>query len=123
MSRLQSLQVVSLLLSGCGGGSDSPPLAVRTPTVVNRDAVLEWQAPMTNADGSMLTDLAGYHIHHWTGAPKPNGSDEVIEIANPTVLSYNFESLPSGAWYFALTAYNTRGYDSALSAVVTKSIP
>ncbi|MBW4053569.1 MAG: hypothetical protein HIU85_19325 [Proteobacteria bacterium] len=83
-------------------------------------ATLAWTAPTTNTNGSALTDLAGYHIHYGNS---PGALSTVIDVANAGATSYVVSSLPSGTWYFAVSAYTTSGLESALSNSGSKSIP
>jgi len=95
--------------SGSGTGSGS------TGT-----ATVSWSAPVTNTDGSALTDLAGYHIHYGTS---PTALNNVINVSSAGATSYTISSLSSATWYFGVTAYTTDGAESALSSVVSKSVP
>jgi Putative Ig domain len=83
-------------------------------------AELTWTAPVTNTDGSALTDLAGYNIHYGTS---PSSMSTVINVANAGATSYTISSLASGTWYFAVNAYTTSGLDSGLSNTGSKTIP
>jgi len=93
--------------------------------VVNRESgqsgsvTLSWAAPTTRTDGSPLTNLAGYKIYHG----RISGIyDYQIDIDSPGVLTYVVENLVSGDWYFALTAYDTEGLESARSNEVMRQI-
>jgi hypothetical protein len=83
-------------------------------------ATLSWSAPVTNTNGTALTDLAGYHIHYGTAAA---ALSTVIDVSDPGTTSYTINSLASGTWYFAVSAYTTSGLESALSNTGSKSIP
>jgi Putative Ig domain len=83
-------------------------------------AELTWTAPVTNTDGSALTDLAGYDIHYGTS---PSSMSTVINVPNAGATSYTISSLASGTWYFAVNAYTTSGLDSGLSNTGSKAIP
>ena len=64
------------------------------------------------------TNLAGYKIHIGTAAGIYNAT---VDVRNVT--SYNLSNLAIGTtYYFAVSAYDTAGTDSALSNEVTKSI-
>ena len=83
-------------------------------------ATVTWKAPTENTDGSLLTDLAGFHLHY-----EQDGDDHVITIANPTIDIYVIEMFPSsGEWAVSMSAYNTAGAESALvGPVLTTSAP
>lgn len=82
-------------------------------------ATLSWQPPTENSDGSTLTDLAGYEIRYGQDA---DDLSEVISLDNPALNIYVVENLSSGTWYFAVSAVNSAGIASELSAIVSKTI-
>ena len=106
------LFLLSVLVSvgaGCGGGISQTPATGK--------ATLAWNAPTTNADGTPLTNLAGYKIHYGT----VSGSyTTTLVIGNVT--SYTI-ALPPGTYYFTLTAFDTLGSESGFSNEVAKTIP
>ncbi len=81
------------------------------------DATLSWDAPTTNADGTPLTDLAGYNVYYGT-ASGVYGTP--IDVHN--VLTYKVTGLSEGLKYFAVTAYDTGGNESCYSNEVSKKI-
>jgi Putative Ig domain len=81
-------------------------------------ASLSWSAPTQNTDGTTLTNLGGYKIYHGTSASALN---DVRTVAANSA-SYQFTALASGTHYFAISAYNTDGVESSLSAVGSKTI-
>jgi hypothetical protein len=83
-------------------------------------AALSWTAPTQNTDGSALTDLAGYRVYYGTSASALN---QVVVVPGSASVSYTFSQLARGTHYFAVTAYNTAGTESAMSAVGSKTIP
>jgi hypothetical protein len=104
-------------------GASALSLPVFTITVTagstNGTATLSWSAPSQNADGSALTDLAGYRVYHGTAA---GFWSDVVQVTS-TSTGYTYGSLPSGTHYFAVTAFNLNGGESALSAAGTKVVP
>ncbi len=81
-------------------------------------AILSWDAPTTNADGTPLTDLAGYRIHYGTSS---GNYSQNINVGN--VSTYTLDNLPEGfSYYFATTAYDATGNESAPSNEVSKTI-
>jgi Putative Ig domain len=90
-----------------------------TPPVAAGTATLVWTPPTQNTDGTTLTDLAGYRVYHGTSASNLN---EVIDSPGAGVTSYRFDQLTSGTHYFAITAYNLAGMQSAQSAIGSKAI-
>lgn len=83
-------------------------------------ATVSWSAPTTNTDGSALTDLAGYHVYYGTS---PGSLTKVVNVASAGTTSYTVSSLSSATWYFGVTSYTTSGAESAISTVVSKTVP
>lgn len=81
-------------------------------------ALLSWTAPTVNADGSVLTDLAGFHVYYG----KDPGNLKRVDLAGGNTLQYLAGNLDPGIWYFTISAYNSAGVESAQPAVVSQSI-
>ncbi len=82
------------------------------------NVTLSWIPPTTKADGTPLTDLAGYKIYY--GLSSGNYTQH-IDIGNVT--SYTVTNLSTGtAYYFATTAYDTSSNESSFSNEVRKTI-
>ncbi len=127
--------VLLAALSGCGGdeenktadqgapsgGSAPPPPTEPAPAPPSQPgaATLEWTVPTTKTNGETLADLAGYRIHYGKSAAS---LDKSIEVRNPSVSTYVIEGLPPGTYYFAVTAFNSRGYESDRSNAGRKEI-
>ncbi len=80
------------------------------------DVTLTWDAPTTNADGTPLTDLAGYKVYYGTSS---RDYTKTIDVGNTT--TYQITGLSGGTYYFAVTAYDTSGNESDYSEEVSKS--
>ena len=93
---------------------------VTAPPPVTGTALLDLTVPTRNTDGSALTDLAGVRIYYGTSS---TNLTQVVQLASATVSSYTVNNLTSGTWYFGATAYTSSGTESALSPIVSKSIP
>jgi hypothetical protein len=93
---------------------DDPPPSSGSPATVS------WTPPTTNADGTTLTDLAGYYVMY---GKDRTALDKRITISNVGVTRYVIEGLASGTWYFGVEAYNRAGEESPLSSLVKKAIP
>jgi hypothetical protein len=128
------ITVLIALLCGCNdddktannapapGGNAPPPTApgpTPAPVPQARAATLEWTAPTTKTNGSVLTDLAGYRIHYGKSVMT---LDRVIEIRNPSVSSFVIDDLTPGTYYFAVTAFDTRNHESERSNAGRKQI-
>ena len=83
-------------------------------------ATLSWTAPTQNTDDSALTDLAGFRVYYGSSAGQLN---DVVQLPDPTTTTYTVRNLPSGTSYFAVTAYNSAGVESAHSNTGSKVIP
>ena len=103
-------------------GQDSTalsPFAIAVTAVSNGRATLSWTAPTENTDGSALSNLSGYRIRYGTSA---GALTQTIVIDNASVTTYVVEDLAPATWYFAVTAVNSSGSESAYSNVANKSI-
>jgi hypothetical protein len=120
------------LLVSCGGGSGgkssgatgtSNDTGYNTPPAYNQpdsssgntsipthDVTLTWAAPATNADGTPLTDLAGYRVYFGPGSGNYIYKNDVGNVTICTI-----GGLTQGTWCFAVTAYDTSGNESDYS--------
>jgi hypothetical protein len=97
-------------------GSAPPPPPPEPATTYSVE--LAWDAPTKNADGTALQDLAGFKVYWGTKSRQYTQSANVLMSAAHTVAQ-----LPAGTYYFATTAYDTRGNESAYSAEVSAVRP
>jgi hypothetical protein len=82
-------------------------------------ATLSWAPPTQNADGSPLTDLAGYKIYYGTSAGNyPNQ----VTINNPGITTYVIDNLQPNTWFFVMTSFNSSNMESDYSNVVTRIV-
>ncbi|HUI62132.1 MAG TPA: putative Ig domain-containing protein [Steroidobacteraceae bacterium] len=97
-----------------------PPFTITVIDQASADAVtLYWQAPTENADGTPLLDLKGYTLHY---GPASRAYSQTVRIANPGLTTYVVQNLAPGDYYFAITAYNSSGRDSAFSGEVSTTV-
>ena len=81
------------------------------------NAILSWDPPTTNADGTPLTDLAGYNIYYGT-----TSGSYGLPVTVGNVITYTVTNLlDTQAYYFAVTAYDTIGNESGYSNEVLKA--
>ncbi len=137
---------VGVLTSGCSGTSvpittnpaaaaavsppdaSTPPVASAPPVtpiappigVTDGSALLTWDAPTENTDGSPLTNLAGYTVHYGTRA---DALTTRISVPGAGSTSQVIEQLTPGTYYFAVTAYDIAGVESPLSNAGSPSKP
>ncbi len=91
----------------------TPPAGAHLSTTT-----LYWSAPEKRQDGSPLGDLAGFKIYYGTS---PFNYTHSIDVKNVT--RYTLQNLPPGTWYFAVTAYDSIGVESAFSNELSKIVP
>lgn len=82
-------------------------------------ATLSWEAPLQRTDGSPLTNLAGFRIYYGTSA---GNLGSVIQVNDPGARNAVVENLTPGTWYFAATAIDAAGMESARSNTASKTI-
>lgn len=97
-----------------------PPGPSGTAIIVPQGtATVSWLPPTQRADGSVLTNLAGYQIRFGTA---PGALNSTIHLSNPGLSLYVVDSLALGTWYFAVVAVDSAGATSGLSAIKSKTI-
>jgi hypothetical protein len=76
---------------------------------------LSWTAPAEYEDGTPFVDLGGYRLRF---GPSPGTYTRVIDV-RPDTTTVTVSALKAATYYFALTAYNNAGAESALSNELT----
>jgi hypothetical protein len=89
------------------------------PPPVVGSATLTWQPPTERTDGTALGNLAGYRIYYGNA---PGNYSQSVNVTNPGLTSYMIENLAGGTWYFAMTAVDAAGLESARTNPVSKTI-
>src|SRR5436190_3694493 len=82
-------------------------------------ASLHWETPPSKVSGEPLDDLAGYRILYGRSS---SDLDHSVLITDPATTSYQFSTLTSGVWYFAVVAVNSSGLEGPPTTLATKSI-
>lgn len=95
------------------------PFAVTVSAPTSGNAVISWQAPSQNTDGSALTNLRGFRIYYGRSA---GALDRVVAIDSPNTTNYTLQGLSLNTWYFSMTAVNTDGVESARTNPVSKVV-
>jgi len=125
---------VAVNTTGMGIGTYQAPIKIDAPgatnspqevmvtlaiTAATSNVTLMWDALTTNADGTPLTDLAGYKVYLGT-APRTYTSSVDAGLATSMVLT----NLAQGTtYYLAVTAYDTGKLESGYSNEVSKAFP
>lgn len=85
------------------------------------DAILLWDAPSMNVDGSTPAVVTSYKVYsRMMGGTYAPG----IDIGN--VLTHTLSGLPVGTWYFVVTAINSGGesdFSNEVSKVILQAKP
>ena len=82
-------------------------------------AKLQWEKPGSKMDGSPLDDLAGYHIVYGRSA---ENLDHSVFVGDPEQTSFEFSTLSSGIWYFAVIGVSASGLEGPPTPTTMKSI-
>jgi len=88
---------------------------------------LSWDPPLTNEDGTPLTDLAGYMLYYGRTSGHLSGSYEFsVDVGNHT--TYTLSGLQDGQlYYFSVTAYdnsdNESNYSDEMSSIPSPDSP
>jgi hypothetical protein len=105
--------------TGSTGSSGSGSSSGGSGNAAAKSVTLNWQAPTENNNGSTLTNLAGFKIHYGTAS---KDYSQVVALNNPGLSRYVVESLESGKYYFAISAYNSQGVESSMSGEVETTV-
>lgn len=97
-----------------------PAFAIGVVATASGSAIVDWTPPTTNADGTTLTNLAGFRVTYGRG---PDSLTESVSLNNASLASYTVTNLVSGDWYFAVYAVNSAGLESVASNIASKTIP
>jgi hypothetical protein len=95
-----------------------PTTPAAVPAKAPTSAMLSWQAPAENEDGTPIEGLAGYYIHFGQSAAE---LDQLVEVSDAASTTYVINGLSSGTYYFAVSAYNVFGIEGPLSNIASKS--
>jgi hypothetical protein len=95
------------------------PFDIEVEAIRLGSATVSWSAPSTNADDTVLTDLAGFRVHYGTAS---RDYSFVSEIDDPAANSAVIKDLDSDTWFFAVTAVDRNDNESAFSTEVSKVV-
>ena len=82
---------------------------------------LSWSAPVSRSDGNALSmsEIVGYTLYY---GPSAGNFPNIININDAYITSTTITGLPSGTYYFAVTAHDTDGQESAFSNIAAKVV-
>ena len=93
-----------------------------TQAAVSGSADLSWSSPTTRSNGQPLSmsELAGYEIYMLA---ESTGVSSVITVSDPFSTSRSIDGLTPDIYHFAISAIDSSGLVSALSPLVSKTVP
>lgn len=92
-----------------------PKFRIEVQGTGSASITLAWNAPTQNADGSPLTNLAGYRIHYGTST---GDYSDTVTLNSPGVTSYVIENLAPGNYFLAMTSVNAANLESDYSTEI-----
>lgn len=96
--------------------SASLPVSVTVTAAVTGSATISWTPPTTRTDGSALTNLGSYRIYYGTS---PSTLTSTANVTNSSLSTFVISNLAAGTWYFAMTALDAAGVESARTNTVS----
>src|SRR5512141_3168070 len=96
-----------------------PAFSISVSAPVTQAANLTWTAPTLNADGTPLTDLAGYKVRYGTST---SALTQVIDVPGAGMISVSIEGLAVGTWYFTVSSYSNTGVQSDPTPAVSFTV-
>lgn len=111
-------------IAAAGGVKGKPapapaPAPPPAPTGTTGSMTINWVAPTTNADGTPLTDLAGFRLLIGTTS---GVYSQTVTIPSASTLTYTVTGLPANTYYAVAKAYDTLNIESSPSIEVSKVI-
>jgi Fibronectin type III domain len=114
VGRSWALALTAVAVAACSGphGAGYPA----NPGTASRGSgtlTVSWSPPTKNTNGTPLTNLTGYTLLYGTASKTYSTA---IPIDNPATTRYVVSGLRPGTYYFAISAINSSGRHSVLSA-------
>jgi hypothetical protein len=82
-------------------------------------AVVNWNAPTQNTDGTAYTNPGGFRIQYGRSA---TALDTSAYVQDPAARSWTSPQLAVGAWFFGVRAFNAQGLEGEISNVASKTM-
>jgi hypothetical protein len=115
-SHIGTSESIEISVTDGSGIAALPRFRITVEGTGTESLTLAWNPPTQNADGSPLTNLAGYRIHYGTSS---GDYSETIELNSPGVSNYVIGNLAPGTYYLAMTSVNSANLESAYSAEIS----
>jgi Fibronectin type III domain len=108
---------IALVLSGCA--APAPDVHTPAPAAHAAQVHLSWEPPTTRTDGTPLTDIVGYTLHYGVTSRtyafiKHLGNQTSCEVSGLE---------PGRTYFFAVTARDAAGHESAFSDELHTTVP
>jgi hypothetical protein len=124
---LFTLVTLTFTLASCGGGGGDDTTtptstdSTNPPSQATSVQQLNWVAPSTRTDGSVLdlSELAGYKLY---AGQQENTLELIVDIQDGQATSYDLSDFEPGDYYFGLVAYDSDGMKSPVSDRLLKTI-
>ena len=114
-----SCENIRISVSDGSTTTNLPPFSIQVVSTATGQVLLSWNPPTQNTDGTPLTNLAGYRIY-W--GLTPGSYSNSVTVNNPGLASYVVDTLTPSQWYFAVTAVNSTGVESAYSNEASRQV-
>ncbi|MBI1425218.1 MAG: hypothetical protein GC149_17355 [Gammaproteobacteria bacterium] len=103
-----------------GGGTTSGGGSTSGGTTTTGSVTLKWTAPTTRSDNTAvsLSDISGYRLYYGSA---PTDTPNYVNITDGTATQQTI-SLPSGSYYFRISAIDSSGYEGLKSTAVQKTL-
>jgi hypothetical protein len=118
-SDIGTYESISITVADAGHRVTSRDFAINVVGPSSGVATLQWPAPVSKVDGSVLDDLAGYRILY---GRDPDDLDHSVYIPDPNAHAFEFATLDSGTWYFSIVAVNAGGIEGPATPPAMKKI-
>jgi hypothetical protein len=96
-----------------------PPFDLTVNAVSSGSVTVTWEPPTENTDDTPLDNLAAFNVYWGTD---PHALPNLVTIVDVVNASYRFDDLPPGTYYFATSAINSFGVESATSDLAVMAV-
>lgn len=130
LRNLLFFSVIAMMVTACGGGSpeiitgnssgNTAGGSGNTGTGTTGSVTLQWSAPTTYADttAASLSDIASYRLYY---GPSATNTPNYVNIPDGSATQYTI-TLPSGTYYFRISAIDSNGYTGLMSPALKKTL-